>query len=341
MNAQSIALMLYGDSHSTRNALTDEMYKGLADALIAAGCSVESVLYHDSKAEQLEVDLQRFDAVLVWVNPIMEQGLDRRSLDKLLIHLSEKGVYVSTHPETILKIGTKRVLYTTRHMDWGGDTELYEEYDDFVSRFLKTLVNGKIRILKQYRGDGGKGVFKVWLDGGSVRVVHAISGNEQRLLSKDGFHQEFKPYFDNDGLLVNQQWADGIINGMVRCYITGTKVSGFGYQESVALNPQTNDPGSPSRPVSRRYYFSEDCGLFQDLRGIMESKWIPQLQDIHAIPDAMMPMLWDIDLFINDVNATDAKRKYTICEINVSCVSPFPPSSVGHIVRALGTKLGL
>ena len=354
---KSIAFIVYGDDNSSRNALTEDNYKSLADALTESGFRIESILYHDSKAAHLESELERFDAALVWVNPIMEQGMNRRSLDKLLVSISRKGVYVSAHPDIILKIGTKKVIYTTRGMDWGGDIELYSDYDDFEKRFLDSLDRSGIRILKQYRGDGGKGVFKVRLDNVGddnashdnasndnveqmrIRVVHAVAGNEELRLSKDEFLREFYPYFDNDGMLIDQPWVEGITNGMVRCYLTGTKVSGFGYQESVALCPGSGEPGALVRPMSRRFYFTEDCGLFQDLRQIMETKWIPQLLEVHSVSDELLPLLWDIDLFINDANAARAKDKYTLCEINVSCVSPFPPSSVKHVVSALQARL--
>jgi hypothetical protein len=140
-------------------------------------------------------------------------------------------------------------------------------------------------------------------------------------------------------MLINQQWVPAITNGMVRCYITGNKVSGFGYQESNALCPQPDGKDGEIRPVSERYYFSEDCGLFQDLRQIMEARWIPQLQEIHAISNDMLPLLWDVDLFINDVNAQHAEAKYTLCEINVSCVSPFPPSCIRYVVDALRKRI--
>jgi hypothetical protein len=196
--------------------------------------------------------------------------------------------------------------------------------------------------LKQYRGNGGNSVFKICFDDANKKnicVIHAPQANEKRILSKDEFHKEFSKYFENNGLLINQQWSQGITNGMVRCYLTGNKVSGFGYQESVALCPYTNGNDSKIRPASGRFYFTEYCGMFQDLRQIMESKWIPQLREIHSISDKLMPLLWDIDLFINDVNTMETEKKYTICEINVSCVSPFPPSCINHIVNELKNKL--
>jgi hypothetical protein len=297
-----------------------------------------------AKAKQLETELERFSAALSWVNPKerTERGADNLDLDDVLLSIAQKGVFVSTHPEVILKIGTKEVLYSTRNMDWGGDIELYSDYEDFEKRFISSLDSSSVRILKQYRGESGRGIFKVRLkdfENKTVSVVHAVSANEEQLFSKDEFHQEFKKYFENGGLLVNQQWAKGITNGMVRCYLTGTKISGFGYQESVALCPQSDEPDAEIRPTSRRFYFSEDCGLFQDLQKIMEEKWVPQLQQIHAISDESMPLLWDVDFFINDVNTKHTEEKYTLCEINVSSVSPFPPSCVSYITKELKARL--
>jgi hypothetical protein len=340
MNPKSVAIVVFGDMDSTRNAVTEDNFKPLAESLTEAGFSVESVLYHDSRVKQLETELLRFTAVLVWVDPIV-QGMDRRHLDALLMDISQKGVFVSTPPAVILKIGTKQVLYSTRDMDWGGDTELYADYADFAKCFLSSLDNTSIRILKQYRGSSGSGVFKVHRQADepqTILVIHAASGNEQRLLSEDEFLNEFKRYFDNNGLLVNQRWVEGITNGMVRCYITGTKVSGFGYQESVALCPHSEHPDTKFRPTSRRFYFSEECGMFQDLRQIMETKWIPQVQEIHGLAEESLPLLWDVDFFINEVNSTDTAQKYTLCEINVSCVTPFPPSCAKYITKELSAR---
>ena len=120
---KSVALVVYGDKNSARNALQEDNYKGLADFLIKSGFTVESVLYHDSKQEEVAARLLKFDAVLVWVNPDQDGG-DRRLLDSMLLDIAKKGVYVSTNPEVILRIGTKKVLFTTKDMDWGGDVKL-------------------------------------------------------------------------------------------------------------------------------------------------------------------------------------------------------------------------
>ena len=75
----SVALMIFGDINSNRNALTEEKYKDLAAAFASHGFNVESVLYNDGSVGRLTVDLLKFAAVLVWVNPI-EQGTNRKKL---------------------------------------------------------------------------------------------------------------------------------------------------------------------------------------------------------------------------------------------------------------------
>ena len=92
MPAPSIALMIYGDETSNRNAITEEKYKELAAAFSSAGCEVSSVLYNDNVAENLSLELLKYDAVLVWVNPI-EQGNDRKKLDDLLRKIAQ-GVFL-------------------------------------------------------------------------------------------------------------------------------------------------------------------------------------------------------------------------------------------------------
>ena len=38
---------------------------------------------------------------------------------------ASKGVWVSAHPDVILKMDVKEVLHRTRHLGWGVDTQLY------------------------------------------------------------------------------------------------------------------------------------------------------------------------------------------------------------------------
>ena len=340
MDKKSVALLLYAYDNPERDAFTDDTYKPIAEALAEGGFDVETVLYHDSKVEQLKTDLLKYDIVLGWVDPVIP-GSNRCNLDPVLQEVADKGVFVSTHPEVTLKIGTKKVLYTTKDMDWGGDVKLYTDFEDFKKRFLPSFDNKTIRVLKQYRGSSGNGIFKVWLsdNGENVHILPAQSRYEERILSKDDFYNEFSMYFENGGCMIDQKWADGIVNGVVRCFMTGNEVGCFSYNESVALCP---DPANPSkrRAFGIGYPFTRDCGLFQDLRKIMEEKWVPELKELHSISEEKVPLLWDFDFFINDMNEKCTEKKYTLCEINVSCVHVYP-QYLSHFVDGLKARMNL
>ena len=163
-------------------------------------------------------------------------------------------------------------MYKTREMEFGGDIKLYKTFEDFKERFLNPGKQTEIRILKQYRGNGGNGVFKIDatdIKNNRIGITHATGDDGERILTIEDFFEEMNIYFTNNGVLIDQEWNPNIINGMVRCYLTGTRVTGFGYQEVNALYPNTRKEMTPKKP-GRRYYFSEDCGLFKDLRDIME-----------------------------------------------------------------------
>ena len=81
-------------------------------ALTEIGLVVEPVLYSEEAAAGLVDHLCRFDAVLVWVDPISADD-DRVALDALLRDVASNGPWVSAHPDTIMKMGTKEVLYRT------------------------------------------------------------------------------------------------------------------------------------------------------------------------------------------------------------------------------------
>jgi hypothetical protein len=336
MKKNSIALLIFGEPGSTRNALTEEKYKKLATHFVEKGFNVDSVLYHDSVSGKLAKELLKYNAILVWVNPIEQHG-DRKILDALLTQLSSKGCFVSANPWSILKIGTKEILYKVKDTEFGGDVNLYNSFKEFKNHFLKEATG--VRILKQYRGNGGDGVYKVDitnLKNNKIIVTHAKSGNEEMTMTLDDFFLQFESYFNDGSMLIDQKWNPNIINGMVRCYLSGSQVTGFGYQEINALYPIIN--GIYKNP-GQRFYFNEDCGLFKDLKEIMENKWVSQLQKLTGLHSEELPVIWDADFFINKINSENAAEKYSLCEINVSCVSPFPESSIPHIVDTVKERI--
>jgi hypothetical protein len=62
----------------------------------------------------------------------------------------------------------------------------------------------------------------------------------------------------------------------------------------------------------------------------METECVPELTTLLEISSDALPVIWDADFFINPTDGISPR--YTLCEINVSCVSPFPPSAIPYKV---------
>ena len=92
------------------------------------------MLYSEEAENAVRARLLTMDGVLVWVDPL-SSGKDRSRLDPLLRDIASGRVWVSTRPDVILKMGVKEVLYQTRALGWGTDTELYLSAQDFDARF--------------------------------------------------------------------------------------------------------------------------------------------------------------------------------------------------------------
>lgn len=88
----------------------------------------------------------------------------------MLRDVASSGVFVSTHPDVIDRMGTKEVLYRTRDMSWGCDTRLYTSPDAMRSAIVDYLVPGTPRVLKQIRGHSGGGIWKLELP--NKRIVY-------------------------------------------------------------------------------------------------------------------------------------------------------------------------
>src|SRR5215467_13771199 len=150
-----VAMMFAGDPSSRATLKLEETRLGdIAKALRNVGLDVEAAVYADEVADDVREQLLRVDGVLVWVDPVCKDG-NRAKLDPLLRDVASHGVFVSSHPDLILKMGTKEVLYRTRHMSWGTDTRLYTTLEQFRCELPQSLAEGKPRVLKQYRGNGG------------------------------------------------------------------------------------------------------------------------------------------------------------------------------------------
>jgi hypothetical protein len=182
-----VAVLWRGDETARCNAKPEtSRFSAIFAALADAGVAAIPVVYEDDVSSSVGEQLATLDGVLVWVNPIHE-GRDRANLDALLRVIAARGVWVSTHPDVIAKMGTKEVLYRTRTMSWGSDTVLYRSAEAMRSELPGRLDSGP-RVIKRNRGNGGQGVWKVETLAGApgrpmLRVLDATKKHPRNLAS--------------------------------------------------------------------------------------------------------------------------------------------------------------
>ena len=299
-------------------------------------------MYHDDFCDDVRRQLMQVHGVLVWVNPV-EGGRTRSVLDAMLREVAAAGVFVSAHPGIILKLGTKEVLYRTRDVGWGCDTHLYRNMDELRRGLHSRLAAGEIRVLKQYRGQSGDGVWKVELadaGGMQIRARHAKRGCLEERMPLSDFLRRCEPYFAGDGRMIDQAYQARLPEGMIRCYLVHDKVAGFGHQAINALYPAP--PGAPpdAAPLpGPRLYHPPSLPEFQALKRQLEGAWVPAMQRVLGITTSELPVLWDCDFLLGPRDESGADT-YVLCEINVSSVSPFPDSAVSLVAEATLARAG-
>lgn len=326
--AARVALLYPGDRAARDRAdPAASRFAALFEALAAAGVNAEPAVYHDDFAGEVAAQLRRVQAVLVWCNPI-EDGRRRDRLDALLRDVAQAGVLVSAHPDAILRLGTKDVLFETRDLPFGSDVHRIDSLAQLETELPQRLRQGA-RVLKQHRGHSGIGVWRVEASAdGGLTVQHAQRGSTPQHMDMRALMATLAPYFEPDsgGHMIDQAWQARLPEGMVRAYLVEDRVTGFGLQAVNALHPDAPMPGP-------RLYHGPELPDFQGLKRQLESSWITLLRERVGLAHERLPLLWDCDFMLGDMSADGAQR-YVLCEINVSSVSPFPPSSVAPLVAA-------
>lgn len=320
----------------------------VARALRNVGIEVEAVVYRPELSGDVHDQLSRMDGVLVWVNPV-EQGGDRRKLNALLREASSQGTLVSAHPDIIDLIGTKEVVFETRAIGWGSDIRRYATSGELRAGLTTCLARGP-RVLKRSRGNGGLGVWKVELAAPNpvdsevagdtiVKVRHAERGSVEQEMRLHEFLVLMERYFEAGDVIVDQEYQSRLTDGMVRCYLVGDQLVGFGEQLVNALYPAPDGgkPGDAPHPGIREY-FPASREDFQPLKDQLERDWLPAMCATLSIDRTDLPVIWDADFLHGPPTAT-GEPTYVLCEINVSSVFPFPDDALGPLADEMLLRL--
>ena len=340
-----IAILWRGNAEA-RQATTPQnnRFYRIFEELAAVGIHAEPAVYDEKFADEVREQLLTADGVLVWVDPI-HQGKTRAALDALLRDVASRSPWVSAHPDVILKMGVKEVLYRTKHLGWGADTHLYRTTAEFGAAFPRRLQSSGPRVIKQNRGNGGQGVWKVEeiptragvVD--TVRVLHAQRGSIPEDLPLQEFMASCEPYFAWGGCIIDQPFQSRLPDGMIRCYMGTDKVVGFGHQFVKALvAPPPEGPDSPSAQPGPRIMHGADTAPFQALRAKMETEWTPQMMEVLGIDRRSLPIIWDAD-FLYGPQTASGEDSYVLCEINVSSCFAVPDQAPTAIARLVLKRL--
>ena len=346
-----VALVLRGD-HATRDSISlkGTRLEAVADALSERGLEAVPVVYSEEISRDVRQRLNGVAAAQVWVDPVVGDR-DRSDLDSVLRDVASAGVFVSAHPDTILRMGTKEILHVTRALGWGSEVRLYRALDELASGLPESLATGP-RVLKQYRGNGGIGVWKATLLANDMVRVQSARARDTKTddLTMADFIARSAKYFNfsyGEGRLVDQPFQPRIVEGMIRCYCVRDQVVGFARQYPHGLSPAEKESGVESPPAdlvlglpAAKTMFSPDEPQFQRLRRLMETDWVPGLMRLAGIEPARLPVLWDAD-FLYGMKDGSGEDAYVLCEINCSAVSPFPPEAVPKVADALAAAAGV
>ena len=333
----------------------------MAEALGERGFHVVPVPYAEGREAETATALDGVDGVLVWADPLSDDG-DRHGLDELLRRVAAAGVWVSAHPDTVDRLGTKEVLVATRQMTWGSDAHVYRSVEQFHSEFPHRLAADGVRVLKATRGNGGRTVWKVQLpDGPSTTApgpAHVVEVQHARIRDGSSVTMPLTRLVDTcagafdawggAGALVDQEFISGVSSGIVRCYLVGGQVVGFARQY-----PSGAVPDGPLRVVtgtgpsalevmglpSPKTMYPAEEPAFATLRHRLETEWVPNMLLQVGLRAGDLPALWDIDLLIADSGHGEGEPRFVLCEINASSVLPFPPGSPAQVAAHVARQL--
>jgi hypothetical protein len=326
--AQRIGILWRGARGDQRPAESRGM-DPLLDAFREFPVEIVPLPFDESRVDEVRAELASLDGLLVWVNPIQD-GANRQYVDGLIREASARGVFVSADPAVIMKMGTKEVLYATRELGWGSDTEIYRSGTALAERFPPRLASRGRLVVKQGRGNGGNGVWKVELqETGTATADSLVRVQDAR--RRDGISEQVRlgafldrctDYFEWSGFVVDQAFQDRLGEGMLRCYFSHGEVIGFCHQWPRGLLELDTAAPPPEPPPS--VMEGPEAPAYQLLRQLAEREWVPQMASLLGLELTDLPVVWDTDFLYGpkDASGTDT---FVLCEINVSAVWPFPP----------------
>jgi hypothetical protein len=84
--------------------------------------------------------------------------------------------------------------------------------------------------------------------------------------------------------------------------------------------------------------YGRDEPDFRALRERIEVEWVPGMKALLGLSTSALPAIWDAD-FLLGPPASTGEDTYALCEINASCILPFPDGAPRDIARTVLASL--
>jgi len=274
------------------------------------------VYFCDKDFDKLVEYLSDFDAVLPRINPGQYSGFTKSLFIKFLQQLSDNyNVLSLTNYSTISKMGNKDILYTLRHSKFGlSNTQKYVNINQFQEIFPREI-KCNARVIKYNSGSQGEGI---WVckqkmnvkdtDKNEISVVN-VYDNTTTDESIDSFISGFKAYFDDGGIIIDQQFLPRIDEGEVRLLMMFDCIA-----EIVHKKPKPDHLSATLKSGAKYVTFKPYCPEFKQLCMDFDDN-LDDIMKLLGVDKNELPPLWTADFIMND-----SGDGYVLGEINCSCV---------------------
>lgn len=295
----------------------------IANGVIKAGGACDIIKYYYDKHEQFARQVQKYDALIVRINPgQLSQGTTpgtQKRFDDLMNSMLAQGKLVWSSPEVQTKMGAKDALVAISKMKCGLiDTAAYYTEKELEVGFKKSCAF-QPRVIKQNRGSAGEGIWLCWLEGKNYCKKFGDASladtDMLKLMEMNDNHVEYHTvkefltfcvhgpshpaagkwqssfpgkYLEGGkeagGQLVDQRLLPRIKEGEVRCLLVGDVVQ-------MIIHKKPEGGLSAVGGNSAYTYYKPGCSEYRQLENSLKAD-IPKLLEAMELGGEPLPLLW-------------------------------------------------
>jgi hypothetical protein len=147
----------------------------IANSVIAAGGACDLILYDAEKHEDFVAGTDKYDALIVRINPGQlsqgtPEGTQKRFDDLMNLYIG-KGKLVWSSPKIQTQMGAKDALVCIKDLGCGLPDTLAFYSEEELSAGFKATCAYQPRVIKQNRGSAGEGIWLCWLATAAKEMV--------------------------------------------------------------------------------------------------------------------------------------------------------------------------